>query len=397
MIIELLAPAGNLEKLKIAIQYGANAVYIAGQYFSLRSAANNFSIEDIREAIAFAHQRGRKIYITVNAFLHDNEIDQLPEYLAELQSISPDAVICSDMGVVKLVQKHTAIPIHLSTQASVINSNHAMIWRDQGVKRIVVGRELTIEEAANIKQKTGLEIEMFTHGAMCMAYSGHCAMSTYVAQRDSNRGGCIQNCRYQYNLYSDHQRISRSHILSSKDLCGISLVNELIKANIDSIKIEGRMKSNLYVASTVRAYANLINEISRENLVNQKHWKNELTKIPFRGYTEGSLKVEAGFESVYEKSQDSGKDFKMAGTVLDVDDIKNRFALYLKNRLFPGDEIEVMTFDGPIKKVSVTKLVNLADKSLSVAQPNNIIWLPLKKGIETRNVARIRRTDNKSA
>ncbi|MBU2514121.1 U32 family peptidase [bacterium] len=391
MTIELLAPAGNLEKLKIAIQYGADAIYIAGQRFSLRSAANNFTIEDIKEALLFARQRGKKVYITVNAFLHDDEIDQLPEYLAELHSVAPDALICSDLGVVKLAQKHTGIPIHLSTQASVINSDHAMIWKGEGVKRIVVGRELTIKEAAYIKEKTGLEIEMFIHGAMCMAYSGHCAMSTYVAQRDSNRGGCIQNCRYLYNLYSQDHQISKSHVLSSKDLCGISLIDDLIKAEIDSIKIEGRMKSNLYVASTVRAYANVIKEINQGKSSNFENWKTELTKIPFRGYTEGSLKSEADLDSIYDPSYESGKDFKMAGTVLETDKDRHRFAFYVKNRLFPGDEIEVMTFDGSIETVTAKELINLADQSLTIAQPNSIIWLPLKDGIEAQNVARINR------
>lgn len=397
MIIELLAPAGNLEKLKIAIQYGADAVYIAGQRFSLRSAANNFSIDEIRDAVTFAHSKGKRVYITVNAFLHNEEIDQLPDYLAELESVAPDALICSDMGVVRLVLKNTRIPVHLSTQSSVINSEHARIWRDLGVKRIVVGREMTIEEAGALKKNSNLEIEMFIHGAMCMAYSGHCAMSTYVAKRDSNRGGCIQNCRYRYSLYTDGEKLGSSHSLSSKDLRGVKQVGKFIEAGIDSVKIEGRMKSNLYVASTVRAYANAIKDLYRNTGSDLNYWSRELEKIPFRGYTEGSLDTEADFTSIYNSSQESGNDYKMAGTVLEIDQRKNRFALYVKNRLFPGDEIEVMTFSGKIVKIKALALKNVAGRDLTVAQPNSIVWLPLKQGIEARNVARMGRVNLQSA
>ncbi len=389
IIFELLAPAGNLEKLKIAVLYGADAVYLAGQLFSLRKAANNFSLSDIKKAISFAHSHKAKVYLTVNAFLHEAETSDLIDYLQELNHIQPDALICSDLGVIALAKVHTTIPIHVSTQASVVNSYHAQIWKDIGVKRVVVGRELSILEAAKIKENTGLEIEMFVHGAMCMSYSGHCAMSTYVANRDSNRGGCIQNCRYHYTLKSENQELGRSHLLSSKDLCGINLLPDFISSGIDSIKIEGRMKSNLYIASTVRAYANAIKEV-QSNTSNPDKWQQELEKVPYRGYTEANLKSNAGKDSVYDQSGEQGKDYKMAGTVIDVDISKKRFAFQVKNKLHIGDTIELMPFRGEIIELTIERFEDLSGQELTVAQPHNVIWLPWFNGVEASNVARIR-------
>ncbi len=389
MIIELLAPAGNLEKLKIAVQYGADAVYLAGQNFGLRSGADNFSMDQISTAIKFAHENGKKVYITVNAFLHDQELDKLPEFLETLSPLKPDALICSDMGVIKTVFKYTSLPVHVSTQASVINSYHAEIWKDLGVKRIVVGRELSIDEAACIKDNTGLEIEMFIHGAMCMAYSGHCGISTYVAQRDSNRGGCIQNCRFRYTLYSQDGSSYKSHFMSSKDLCGLGQLPDFISAGINSIKIEGRMKSNLYIASSVRAYSQAIKEFRQKGKINSKFWLDELKKIPHREYTEASLVNPAGAESVYNQPKETGKHVKMAGTILEVDHKKSRCAILVKNKLKPGDTIEIMTFEGDVILIKIPEIINMIGTKLDVAQPHSVFWLPWQPGIEPRNVARI--------
>ena len=389
MNIELLAPAGNLEKLKIAVQYGADAIYIAGHSFSLRQGANNFSYHEIRSAIDFAHEHHCSVYITVNAFLHDTEEKDLIEYLNDLEKLKPDALICSDMGVIVLARKHTTIPIHVSTQSSVLNSEHAAIWKEMGVKRIVTGRELSIKEVASIKKKSGLEVEIFVHGAMCMAVSGHCSMSTIVAERDSNRGGCIQNCRFKYRLYENENLVSKSHLLSSKDLCGISLITACIENKIDSVKIEGRMKSNLYIASTVQAYAQVISQIRMGLYPEVDYWSSELKKLPHRGYTLGFLKSTAKLDSVFHLSGEINEGYKMAGTVLDIDNQRSRFAFHVRNKLKAGDNIEVLTFDGKIVNVPVPKIQNLADKTMIYAQPNQIIWLPLKEGIAPDNVARI--------
>ncbi|MBU2647349.1 U32 family peptidase [bacterium] len=389
MNIELLAPAGNLEKLKIAIDYGADAVYIAGQQFGLRSAADNFSISEIGQALTYAHDRHRKVYIAVNAFLHDSELDQLPDFLRVLEQLHPDGAICSDMGVVTAVRKHTTIPIHISTQASVINSWHAEMWKKAGARRIVVGRELTIHKAAAIRQKTGLAVEMFVHGAMCMSYSGHCTLSTYIAGRDSNRGGCIQNCRFKYRLMGDAgQQPVSAYFLSSRDLCGIGLMAAFVEAGIDSLKIEGRMKSHLYIASTVRAYASAIREIREKGVYRKEHWQAELSRVPHRDYTEASLLAPAGADSVYNRQNASYKEYKLAGTVLEIDSDKQRFALHVKNKLRIGETIEIMPFEGEIIPLTILSLSNIAGENVELVQPGSVCWLPLQQGIEPRNVAR---------
>ncbi len=391
MNIELLAPAGNLEKLKIAIDYGADAVYIAGQQFGLRSAADNFSIMEIEQALAYAHHRQRKVYIAINAFLHDAELEQLPGFLEILEELRPDGVICSDMGVVESVSKHTTIPVHISTQASIINSRHAEMWKEAGAKRIVAGRELSIRETSEIKRKTGLEVEMFVHGAMCMSFSGRCTLSTYIAGRDSNRGGCIQNCRYHYRLYDGSEPPVDAYFLSSRDLCGISLLHEFIDAGIDSLKIEGRMKSNLYIASTVRAYAGALREIRENNAYARDYWLEELKRVPHRDYTEASLMAPAGDESVYNRQSASYKEFKLAGTVLEIDKTRDRFALHVKNRLEIGETIEILPFEGEVIPLTISNLTNLAEEHVPFIQPGSVSWLSPAKGIYPRNVARIRR------
>jgi len=388
MNIELLAPAGNLEKLKIAIQYGADAVYFAGQQFGLRSAADNFSMTEIEQAINFVHEKNKKAYITVNSVLHDEELSRLPDFLKALNALQPDGVICSDRGVIHLVSQHTQIPIHVSTQASVLNSYHAEIFRKAGAKRIVVGRELSVKEAGTIRKKTGIEIEMFVHGAMCMAYSGNCSLSTYIAGRDSNRGGCIQNCRFNYTLYPPGQPEFKSHFLSSKDLCGIYLLKDFLAVGIDSLKIEGRMKSNLYIASTVRSYSQAIKELTQQDIWRPDYWFKELTKIPHREYTTGSLKKPAELDSVYNQPKETSSEYKLAGTVLEVDSDKQRFAFQAKNKLINGETIEILPFTGEIIDIRINDPVNIVEKPIPVIQPDNTVWLPWQEGIEPNNVAR---------
>ena len=199
-IPELLAPAGNLEKLKIAVLYGADAVYLAGPCFGLRAGTDNFSDEEMEEGVAFAHQRGVKVYVTLNSFPHDEELLNLPDYVKFLESCGVDAVIVSDAGMLSVAQRHSNLAIHLSTQASCLNSQAAVLWKNLGVKRIVLGRELSIDQARVIRERAGIEVEMFIHGSMCMAYSGNCIISNYTLGRDSNRGGCAQSCRFSYSI-----------------------------------------------------------------------------------------------------------------------------------------------------------------------------------------------------
>ncbi|MCP4295453.1 MAG: U32 family peptidase [Proteobacteria bacterium] len=392
---ELLAPAGNLEKLKIAIQYGADAVYIAGQQFGLRSAADNFSLSDLQEGIGFAHEHGRKVYLALNAFLHDHELEALPEFLDVLVDYQPDALICSDLGVIKTVKDNSEIPIHLSTQASVINTSNAKIWKSFGIQRIVVGRELSIKEASTIARNAGIEVEMFVHGAMCVSYSGHCTISNYTAGRDANRGGCIQNCRFKYQLIPEDSEPVESYFMSSKDLSGMEQLGKFTQSGIDSLKIEGRMKSNLYIASTVRAYSQALKELVIEGNPDLEYWSRELQKIPHRDYTTGSLLNDAGVDSIYDKQDEELCDYEMSGTILFVDKSKKRFAYQIKNKLKKGNKIEVLPFKGSTIEVEILELINISDLSLDVGQPNCVIWLPWVEGIEVHNVARIQKAQTK--
>ncbi|MCK4653198.1 MAG: U32 family peptidase, partial [Candidatus Cloacimonetes bacterium] len=263
--MELLSPAGNIKKLKYAINYGADAVYTAGRKFGLRAKCLNLSYEELKEAVNFCHHNVKKIYITVNIFAHNSDLEKIPSYLKFLQKIKVDAVIVSDPGVLELVKEHTPeLPIHVSTQANITSWKSAEFWFKQGAKRIILARELTISEIRRIREKVpGIELEMFIHGAMCMSYSGRCLLSSFLNNRSANRGYCTQPCRWEYHLIEqtrpgEYFQIEEdkygSYILNSKDLCLIDRLSEIMEAGINSVKIEGRMKSLYYVANVTRTY-----------------------------------------------------------------------------------------------------------------------------------------------
>lgn len=388
-MIELLAPAGNLEKLKIAIHYGANAVYVAGGEFGLRSAADNFSRQQLREAIDFSHVHDKHVFVALNALLHNHELQKLPEYLEFLEEVQPDALICADLGVIQLVKKHTTIPIHLSTQTSVLNSSHAEVWKRHGVQRIVAARELSIQQVAEIKNNTGLEVEMFIHGAMCISYSGYCTLSNYTAGRDSNRGGCLQNCRHKYKLSQDDFPHDEAYFMSSKDLNGMDSLNEFITHGIDSIKIEGRMKSNLYIASTVRAYSHALSELVEGRPQEPSYWKEELKKIPHRDYTDATLDGEKDKDSIYDESLQVPSEYSMAGLVLTIEPEKRRFSFLSKQKLTIGDVIEIIPYKGAVLPLEIKNLEDLSGKKQNYIQPDGIGWLPWEPNIAPHNVARI--------
>ncbi len=298
---ELLAPAGNLNKLKIAVLYGADAVYLAGPKYGLRSASDNFSNTELYEGIQFAHQNNCKTYVTLNAFLHEKELKELPEYVSFLEQSNVDAVIVSDLGVMTVVQQHSKMPIHLSTQASCLNIHAAKAWQRLGAKRLVLGREVSLEEAGKIRKASGIEVELFVHGAMCTAYSGNCIISNYTSGRDSNRGGCVQNCRFYYSAIQDsiiqkdynsenfeefnvtdsenknvNENIPGNYsasLLSSKDLRGMRLLPKYIENGVDCIKVEGRMKSALYAAATTSAYSQALKWC---NSTSKEKWNKKL-------------------------------------------------------------------------------------------------------------------------
>lgn len=259
---ELLAPAGDLEKLKWAIMYGADAVYCGGVMFGLRANAANFTMEDLEEGVNFAHQRGKRVFVTVNIILHSQELNDLIDYLKELDRIKVDAIIVSDPTVIKLAKEHTNLEIHLSTQQSTLNYEACQFWKSQGVTRIVMGREASKEEIKENVLKGGLQIECFIHGAMCAGYSGRCVLSNYLTARDANRGGCAQICRWNFDLLNEDIKIEgdKEFTFCTKDLSLLKYIPNMIEDGIVSFKIEGRMRSIYYIATVVNIYRKVIDE-----------------------------------------------------------------------------------------------------------------------------------------
>lgn len=370
--IELLAPAGDLEKLKTAIDYGADAVYLGGEAFGLRKASKNFSIEKIKEGVAYAHARGRKVHVTLNIIPHDKDFDGLDEYLHALEEAKVDAVIVADPGIFMRVKKASSIPVHMSTQGSLTNSETVRFWRDLSAERVVLARELTLDEIRAIeKDVDGVEIETFVHGAMCMSYSGRCLMSNYMTGRDANQGDCAQPCRYKYHLVEENRpgeyfpiesTEEGSFILNSKDLCMIEHIDELIEAGIRSLKIEGRVKSAYYLATVIRAYRMAIDAYYADpkNYRYDPCWLEEIKKVSHRDFTTGFYYGEAKGPEGISNSVTYIKDYDFVGVVLDYDPETKRATIEQRNRIFVGDEVEVF---GPGKDYFTWTIEDMVDEA----------------------------------
>lgn len=358
--IELLAPAGSLEKLKMAFIYGADAVYIGGEKFGLRAQAKNFTLEQIREGVKFAHNLNKKVYVTLNIIPHNEDLTDLPSYVNELRKVGIDAVIVSDPGTFRIVKKNAPdLEIHLSTQANTTNYETANFWHNLGVKRVVVARELTLEEIKEISQNTPntLEIEAFVHGAMCISYSGRCLLSNYMTNRDANRGECAQACRWKYHLveekrpgeyYPVYEDESGTYIFNSKDLCMLAHLKEIIEAGVTSLKIEGRMKSSYYVATVVRSYRILLDkylENPKEYKFDVK-WLEEIKKASYRDFTTGFYFGKPDSNSQLYTSSTYIRNYDFVGLVLDYDEDTRIATIEQRNRILKGDKVEIF---GPKK------------------------------------------------
>jgi putative protease len=394
---ELLAPAKNLERLKVAIAYGADAVYLGGQQYGLRARADNFTETDLAQGVTFAHDHGAKVYVTLNAFLHDEDLAELPDYCQFLDELGVDAVIVSDLGVMRTVKRSSRLAVHLSTQASCLNVYAAQFWKAMGAERIVVGRELSVGEGGLIQQQADVEIEMFVHGAMCMAYSGHCTISNFTAGRDSNRGGCIQSCRIPYQVERrDIQPAlgAPTTLMSSKDLWGIYQIGAFFQHNICSLKIEGRMKSSFYVAMTCKAYRQAIDAYATETLTPELLHQTAtlLDSIPHRDYTSGSLAAPAGLDSVYEQGANTQTgEHHYLGIVVD----KGADALLLRllEPLTVGDEIEIVPIEGMPLRWKVAALRTVLGEPVPRMRQDTVVWVPMAASILAQltplNVVRI--------
>lgn len=349
-IPELLAPVGGADKLPYALHFGADAVYLGGKNFGLRAFSDNFTTEEIKEAVKTAHSQNKKLYVTLNIFAKNSDFGEMGEFVKELESAKADAVIVSDSGVVDFVMKTAPkLDVHLSTQANTTNKYAAKFWAQQGVKRIVLARELSLEEIAEIKDYIGdeAEIEAFVHGAMCISYSGRCLLSSYLTPRDSNRGECVQACRWDYEIrekgkdgylsLSEDER--GSYILNSKDLCTIDFLDKIIEAGASSLKIEGRMKSAYYVGTAVRAYRKRIDDIIAGREYDEELFE-ELKKITHREYTSGFYLGQP--EQCYETSKPAN-DYRYCADVVGYDKESKTLEIVQRNRFFEGDELEAVT------------------------------------------------------
>jgi putative protease len=351
---ELLAPAGNIEKLKTAINFGADAVYLGGSKLNLRAFADNFTDEELKDGLDYAHKRGKRAYVTINVFPHNEDLDGLEDYLKNLYNLGVDAIIVSDPGIIMTAREVVPdLELHLSTQANNVNFKSAQFWYRQGIKRIVLARELSLKEIKELRDGIdgSCEIEAFIHGSMCMAYSGRCVISNYMTGRDSNRGQCAQPCRYKYYLVEEKrpgeyfpvfEDERGAYILNSKDLCMIRHIPDLVECGIDSFKIEGRMKSSYYVASIVKSYRQAIDSYfeNPEEYEFQSKWIDNLEKASHREYFTGFYFGDPN-KQTYETSSYI-RDYDIIGIVRSYDKINNIATIEQRNKVFEGDKVEVL-------------------------------------------------------
>lgn len=353
---ELLAPAGNLEKLKIAFQYGADAVYFGGEAFNLRAAAKNFSFEEMKEGAKIAHSLGKKMYCTVNVMPRSEELDKLPDFLKQLEEAKIDAVLVSDLGVFSMVKKHTNLPIHISTQANTINYEACNMWETLGAERVVLARECSLEEIKTIRNNISkeLELEVFVHGSMCISYSGRCLLSSYMSGRDSNRGACSQSCRWKYSLVEEkrpneyfpiEEDSHGTYIMNSKDLCMIEYLPEMIEAGISSLKIEGRNKSEYYVAIVVNAYRQAIDLYFEdpENYKLPQELYNEMFKVSHREYGTGFFFKEPKADGLIYNTNNHVREYDVVAIVHEYDEESQIALCKQRNKFVLGDKVEILS------------------------------------------------------
>ncbi|MBD0381760.1 peptidase U32 family protein [Paenibacillus sedimenti] len=358
---ELLAPAGSLEKLKFAIHYGADAVYIGGQKYGLRSNADNFTLEEMREGVEFANQYGAKVFVATNIYAHNEDIDGLDDYLRGLQEVGISAIIAAD-PIIMLTARRVApkLEVHLSTQQSTMNWQTVKFWKEQGIERVVLAREVSMKEIDEIKRHVDVEIEAFIHGAMCSSYSGRCVLSNHFTDRDSNRGGCSQSCRWKYDLFAKDQPLSSplatdlplfsddddAFTMGSKDLSMIEHIPEMIESGVDSFKIEGRMKSIHYVATVVNAYRQAIDAYfaDPEHYKLNPLWQDEIFKAANRPLNTGFFYEAPGHEDHIFEPEDKVVGFDFVGLVMDYEKETGIAVIQQRNHFKPGQEVE---FFGP--------------------------------------------------
>ncbi len=372
---ELLAPAGNLEKLKFAVHYGADAVYIGGRQYGLRSNADNFSFEEMKEGVEFAARYGAKVFVATNIYAHNEDIAGLEHYLRSLEEAGIAAIIAADPVIIETAQRVAPkLEVHLSTQQSTVNWQAVQFWKEEGLPRVVLGRETSFEEIAEIKRHVDIEIEAFIHGAMCSSYSGRCVLSNHFTDRDSNRGGCCQSCRWKYDLFVDDAPAAGQDedqfTMGSKDLCMIEYLPELIEVGVDSFKIEGRMKSVHYVATVVNAYRQAIDAYfaDPEGYELKREWVEEIYKAANRPLNTGFFLDVPGAEDHIYGPEEKAAPYDFAAVVLDYDDRTGFATLQQRNHFKLGQEVEFVGPGGTFFKQTVTELTDAEGEALEAAR-----------------------------
>ncbi len=378
--VELLAPAGSLESLKWAILYGADAVYVGGPSFGLRANALNFSLEELEEGIQFAHQKNKKVYVTVNIVMHEKETKELETYLKALEQVKADAIIVSDPAIIAFAKKHTSLELHVSTQQSTLNYLGASFLKKIGASRIVLAREATKEDISDIMKHVPIEIETFIHGAMCASFSGRCVLSNYFTERDSNRGGCSQICRWDFDLLEDGEKIEgkKPFTFCTKDLSMIEKIPEMIELGISSFKIEGRMRSIYYIATVVSAYRKVIDAYYEKRLTKEliQQEKKVLDRVANRESTVQFFDGYYGKDCQYYNGRFELSNQDFLGIVLEYDEKKNLAKIEQRNYFKVGDLVE---FFGPNDFVNILKIEHIYDeegKPLEIVNhPRQIVWI----------------------
>ncbi|MBQ9365051.1 MAG: U32 family peptidase [Schwartzia sp.] len=397
---ELLSPAGNMEKLKMAIIYGADAVYLGGPDFGLRALAGNFTRDEMREAVGFAHGRQKKVYVTVNVFPRNDDLVSLPDYLKFLQSIEVDGILVADIGVFFAAKRIIPqMPVHISTQANATSVASVEAWRNLGAERVVLARELSMREIKEIRRSTDAELEMFVHGAMCISYSGRCLMSSFMAGRDANRGNCAQPCRWRYALteekrsgeYFPIEEDERgSYFFNSKDLCLMGNIADVIDTGVDSLKIEGRMKSVHYVASVTKAYREAIDSLldDREHFAVKNEWLDELDKVSHRPYTTGFFYGRTTEDDQIYGTSSYTQTSDFVGLVLSYDE--NGFAtVEQRNNMQSGQEIEVFQPTLATFRQKIYEMYDDEGRRIDAApHPQQIVRMKMDKRVEPYSILR---------
>lgn len=399
---ELLAPAGNLEKLKFAVHYGADAVYIGGQQYGLRSNADNFSFEEMREGVEFAKKYGAKVFVATNIYAHNEDLEGIEDYLRNLYDVGIAAIIVADPVIIETAQRVVPeLEVHLSTQQSTVNWQAVQFWKDQGLPRVVLGRETGLEEIEEIKRHVDIEIEAFIHGAMCSSFSGRCVLSNHFTDRDSNRGGCCQSCRWKYDLFTDARAESEwiseeearnnkmlekfrlgvtqlplfeeddhAFTMGSKDLCMIAHVPDLIDVGVDSFKIEGRMKSIHYVATVVNVYRQAIDAYMAdpENYVLKPEWIDEINKAANRPLNTGFFYGTPDHEDHIYEPEEKAAPYDFAGLVMEYDETTGMATIQQRNHFKPGQEVEFFGPGGTFFKQEVGTIYDESGNELDAAR-----------------------------